>query len=57
MLRSSSPASDLINVRGVLYGTTTVGGGAEGCGSVGWGTVFKTTTAARAGAAAVRFSR
>jgi uncharacterized repeat protein (TIGR03803 family) len=36
-----SPAAALINVGGVLYGTTTIGGGNSGCNGQNCGTVFK----------------
>lgn len=38
-----SPAGDLINVNGTLYGVTTQGGG-TGCGGSGCGTVYSITT-------------
>lgn len=39
----ASPEADLIDVNGILYGTTTFGG--SGCASGGCGTVFRITTA------------
>ena len=35
----AGPFASLINVKGILYGTTVAGGGA-GCGGSGCGTVF-----------------
>jgi len=43
-----APQSKLINIKGVLYGTTTAGGG-TGCGGSGCGTVFRLTPPAVAG--------
>jgi uncharacterized repeat protein (TIGR03803 family) len=39
----ASPQGDLLDVGGVLYGTTSAGGG-TGCGGQGCGTVFRITT-------------
>lgn len=46
----AQPASNLIDVNGTLYGTTTIGGGSAACYSgSGCGTVFKVTTSGSEG--------
>jgi uncharacterized repeat protein (TIGR03803 family) len=42
----AAPSGDLIDVDGVLYGTTS-GGGGSGCDAFGCGTVFKLTTSGK----------